>query len=76
MSDRATERQKSYIKDLLDRAEYDTKTVGVLHRRWGIQERHIGHPVDHWLGELNQAQASALIDKLKDAVDDEDDDED
>lgn len=74
MFDRATDRQKSCIKDLLDRAEYDTKTVGPLHRRWGVEERHIGQPVDTWLSDLNQAQASRLIDKLKEATDDGEDD--
>lgn len=73
MIDRATERQKSYVKDLLRRAEYDTRTVGPLHRRWGVEERHLGGSVDAWLGDLNQAQASRLIDKLRAEVDDEDD---
>lgn len=75
MSERATERQKSYIKDLLDRAEFDTRTVGILHKRWGAEDRHVGKSVDAWLGDLNQAQASRLIDKLKEEVDDEDEDD-
>lgn len=77
MFDRATDRQKSYIKELLDQAEFDTRTVGPLHRRWGVEERHIGNSVDTWLGDLNQAQASKLIDRLKAEVgaDDDEDEE-
>lgn len=75
MFDRATDRQKSYIKDLLDKLEFDTRTVGPLHRRWGVEERHIGNPVDTWLGDLNQAQASKLIDRLKAEAEEEEDDE-
>lgn len=73
VGDRATAHQKSYIKDLLDQLEFDTKTVGIMHRRWGVEERHIGGPVDVWLGELNTAQASRLIERLKREAEEEDD---
>lgn len=75
MSDRATDRQKSTIKSLLEQAEYDHRTVGASHRRWGVEERHIGQPVDNWLADLNPAQASRLIDKLKEATDSGDDED-
>ena len=71
-----TDRQKSYIKSLLDRAEFDTRTVGILHKRWGAEDRHVGRSVDGWLDQLNPAQASRLIDRLKEEVGDEDEDDD
>lgn len=64
----ATVAQRTEIRRLLRLAEYDTSTVGVMHRRLGVAEHEIGRPVEEWLDVLNKDQASVVIKKLRDQL--------
>lgn len=75
MSFKATNHQKSNIKRLLNLAEFDSRTVTIMHRRLGASDDWIGKAVDEWLDTLDLAAASRLIDKLKPLADEEDEDE-
>lgn len=68
--------QRSYIRQLLAQAEFDTRVATFQFRRLGVPEILIGRPVDDWLSTLDSRAASQVIDKLKDIAGVEDDDED
>ena len=72
----AVARQKQEIVRLLKKADYDDKTVTLMHRNLGASDHWQGKPVSHWLDSLSIAEASRLITKLRDEADEADDDED
>lgn len=72
----ATTAQKSYIRQLIRKAEFDERYITPLYRRLKVPEHWQGSTVDEYLGSLTQAQASSLINMLKDAACEDDDDED
>ena len=58
--------QRSRIKELLRKADFDAKTVTYMHRRLGVPEALIGRAVDEWLDQLDMRAASDLIETLMD----------
>lgn len=71
----ATHAQRTEIRRLSRLAEFDTKTVTFMHRRLGVAEHEIGRPVEEWLDAMTRSNASVVIDKLRQIVG-ADDDED
>ena len=63
-----TKLQREMIEQLMKKAEYDTRTVTIMHRRLGVTEGQIGKPVKNWLDLLDSHQASDLIRTLKGQV--------
>lgn len=72
---RASPGQRSYIRQLLAQAEFDTRVITYMFRRLKVPEDLIGRPVDDWLGTLSQADASRVITTLKDIAGVEDDED-
>lgn len=62
---RVTTAQRGMIVSLLSKAEYDPRTVTLMHRRLGVADSFLYRPVDEWLDSLTVESASALIDKLQ-----------
>lgn len=73
-TDPASQAQKQEIARLLKRAEYDPKTITLMHRNVGVPDRFQGKPVNHWLDSLTVEDASQIITRLR-KDDDEDDDD-
>jgi hypothetical protein len=71
----ATTAQLSYIRQLIRKAEFDPNHVTPLYRRLGVPEHWQGSRVDEYLGALSKSEASTLINKLKDAAGEEDEDD-
>lgn len=71
----ATTAQLSYIRQLIRRAEFDEHAITPLYRRLGVPEKWQGARLDDYLASLSQAEASRLIDKLRDAAGEEDDED-
>lgn len=69
----ATTAQKSYIRQLIRKAEFDERYITPMWRRLKVPEHWQGSTVDEYLGALSQAEASRLIDLLKEAADEDDD---
>lgn len=57
--------QRALILRLMRELEFDTQTVTVMHKRFGMPPRWIGGPVSTWLDQLTRAAASSVIRKLK-----------
>lgn len=57
--------QRAEIIRLLKLLEFDHRNVTYQHRRLGVPESAIGGTVEAWLTGVSQADASALIDKLR-----------
>lgn len=67
-SQRMTAAQRQAIESLLKRAEFDPRTITLMHRNAGVPEHFQGRPVSEWLGSLTIAEASRVIVKLEDYV--------
>jgi hypothetical protein len=57
--------QRAEIVRLLKKLEFDHRTVTFQHRRLGVPEAVIGGTVDAWLSGMSQAEASAMIEKMR-----------
>jgi len=60
-----TQKQKEMANLLMTKAEYDTVTGTIMHRRLGIPENFIGKPLVHWFDTLTADQGSDIIGKLR-----------
>lgn len=61
----ATPSQLDTIRNLIAKAGcYDRKTITLMHRRLGVDDRWQGKPVDLWLGSLTRQAAHDLIVEL------------
>lgn len=60
-----TQLQKAMAFDLMKKAEYDTSTCTIMHRRLGVPEKLIGKPIKHWFDDLTSQQGSDIIRELK-----------
>lgn len=61
----ATTAQLEKLTRLLRRAEYDMRTITIMHRRLDLPDHLVGQSVSAWLSSLNSLQASDLINKLE-----------
>lgn len=60
-----TTAQRAEVMRLMKKLEFDPKTITMMHRRVSVPEHLIGTSVDAWVGGMTEAEASALIDKMK-----------
>lgn len=65
---KATQAQRQAIVGMLRRAEFDTRTVTLMHRRIGVPDVWQGRPLDQWLDTLDADAASAVIGNLQGVV--------
>lgn len=71
-----TTSQQQYIRLLIRKAELDETTITFQYRGIGVEEKWMGEPVSKWIGSLSTADASRVINKLRDLVGEDEDDED
>lgn len=62
----ASDKQVRYILILLDKAGYSTRYMNASFKKLGAGMRDRSGKVEDWVKGLNAAEASGLIDKLKD----------
>ncbi len=67
----ATGQQKSYVKDLLKRAEFDERVVTLMYRQLNVPEKFIGSPLDHYLDSLSTEEISRLINRIREYADED-----
>ena len=65
----ATPKQTNYIMYLLDAAGYDTRWMDKSYRALGAKMSQRSGKVENWVSSLNTAEASNVIQTLKEAVD-------
>ncbi len=66
----ATTAQRKLLRQLLAKAEYDTRAITPLYRRLGVPDSAQGRSLDAWIDGLNSLEASDYIGKLKKELDD------
>lgn len=63
---RATRAQRDVLRRHLEQADqFDMRTVTIMHRTLGVEDRWIGQPVDVWLDSLTTEQAHTIITNLE-----------
>ena len=61
----STEKQVSYVLDLLRECELSAETLGSEHEELGVPSAKYGSSVQDWLKEMEILEISPLIDKLR-----------
>lgn len=61
----ATEKQINYALSLLAKAGYSTRYMNASFKELGASMRERSGLVKDWLANMNRAEISALIDRLK-----------
>ncbi len=64
-SPKATTAQRDHIDRLLRAAEFDRRTITLMHTRCGCDRAMVGKPVATWLNGLSMQQASGVIETLQ-----------
>ncbi len=64
----ATQKQINYALALLKAAGYDTRYMNASYSRLGATMRQRSGSVTNWLADMNRADISKLIDRLKEAA--------
>lgn len=60
-----TQAQKEHLLELIQEAEYDARTITLMYRNLGVDDRWQGHPVDTWLNSLDRVEATRIIERLQ-----------
>lgn len=65
MSIKATDKQVSYALSLLAKKGYSTRFMNAQFKKLGASMRERSGTVESWLANMNRAEISQLIDRLK-----------
>ena len=65
---KCTKDQRDRILKLMQKAEFDTQTVSLMHTRIRAARTDVGKPVDAWLDTVDMLQAADIIFTLEEIL--------